>query len=51
MVGGLLLLVLAEGLAVVAVHNLVLTAHGLIAGAAHQDWDSLSQLDQQRQQA
>lgn len=37
MVRGLLLLVLAEHLAVVGVAVLVLTAHDLIAGAVHQN--------------
>ena len=52
LVRGLLLLVLAEALAVVGVDALVLMAHDLIAaGAAHQNGHCVSRLQQQPQQA
>lgn len=51
MVRGLLLLVLADVLAVGGVAVLDLTAHDLTAGAVHQDWHCVSLLQQQPQQA
>lgn len=50
MVRGLLLFVLAQGLAVVGAAVLVLTAHHQITGTVHQNWHRLAQLHQQPQQ-